>query len=142
MPEHAASTRDRSREGRLALRVLVIDDSRELSENMSQLLRGAGFVVRTAASGAAGLEAILEWKPDAVLMDIRLPDMDGHDLAARVRERVGPDVWIAAVTGCEPRAGAEARLFDEHFLKPIDCPGLIGALAGLRPRSETVAVPD
>lgn len=134
---------DRSRQGKPgsagtpgrglpALRVLVVDDNHDMASSLEEILRNAGHDVRSAGDGASGVETAVIWLPDVVLLDIRLPDLDGHEVAARMRRAGLKTAWIAAVSGNEPRSTPEAAVFDHHFLKPIDCSDLIARLDVLR----------
>ena len=67
------------------VRVLVVDDEAPLTELLSMALRYEGWEVRTAADGAGALRAAREFRPDAVVLDVMLPDMDGLEVLARLR---------------------------------------------------------
>lgn len=72
--------------------------------------------------------------PEVALLDIGLPEMDGYELARRIRERVS-DVYLIAVSGYgqpEDRARAAEAGFDEHFVKPVDSTQLIASLSRRR----------
>ena len=64
------------------VRVLVVDDEPSLAELLLLALRYEGWQIRTAPDGAAALRAAREFRPDAVVLDVMLPDMDGLDRAA------------------------------------------------------------
>jgi CheY-like chemotaxis protein/two-component sensor histidine kinase len=70
-----------------AARLLVVDDEAELADLMRAMLEGAGFEVATAESGAVALELLGEARFDAIVSDLRMPDMDGAGLWRAVRER-------------------------------------------------------
>ena len=65
--------------------ILVIDDEKDLTTAMSTALEGEGFKVLTAADGKEGLAQALEHKPDLILLDILMPEMDGHEVLKRIR---------------------------------------------------------
>ncbi len=67
-------------------RVLVIDDDPRLRRFLELNLQAEGYTVSSAASGRAGFEALLTRKPDTVILDLMLPDMDGFELCERIRE--------------------------------------------------------
>ncbi|AVR98900.1 hybrid sensor histidine kinase/response regulator [Pseudoduganella armeniaca] len=116
-------------------RLLVIDDNVDACETLVMALDMLGHAVQGAHTGAAGLAALEQGRPDCALVDIGLPDMDGYELARRVRAAPwGHGIVLIAVTGwgqdSDKRAATEAG-FDAHFTKPIDFTKLDGAIAQL-----------
>lgn len=102
-----------------AARLLVVDDEPELADLMRQMLEGAGFEVATAESGAVALELLGEARFDAIVSDLRMPDMDGAGLWREVRERhPGLAQRMLFVTGDTLSPGAE------QFLAESRCPSL------------------
>ena len=67
-------------------KVLVVDDDSEICGLISIALKSKGMDVRTAETGSAGLTVFLEFHPDIVLLDHRLPDMNGNDVAKKIKE--------------------------------------------------------
>ena len=113
---------DPPRSGPPAGYVLLADPCPDTVESMAWLLRLWGYTVETAASGPEALEAALAARPDAVLMELALPVMDGLQVARRLRQSGEPIPLLAAVTGY----GSERDLarfreagFDCHFVKPV-----------------------
>jgi PAS domain S-box-containing protein len=106
------------------LRVLVVDDNRDAVETVSLLLHTSGHHVRIAHNAADGLAAAREFAPDIVFLDIGLPDMDGHDVARRLRaEPASAGTVVVALTGWgsdEGRRLAKEAGFDDHLIKPVD----------------------
>jgi DNA-binding NtrC family response regulator len=103
-------------------RVLAIDDEPSMTEWLTVLLEDAGYEVRTALIGKRAEELFLSWRPDAVVTDLMLPDVDGIELVRRFKE-LEPEVEVIVVTGQGniPRSveAVKAGAFD--FLeKPID----------------------
>jgi signal transduction histidine kinase/ActR/RegA family two-component response regulator len=122
------------------LRVLVVDDNPDTARGMAKLLRLSGHEVRVAHSGTDALEAAREHRPEAVLLDIGLPGMDGYEVAARLRQgECCRDAVIMAVSGYgdeEARRRSKEAGFDHHLVKPVDydaLPSLIGR-SNHRPR--------
>jgi PAS domain S-box-containing protein len=113
-------------------RLLVVDDSEDTADSAALLLRGFGHDVRVAYSAAAALEAAHAIRPDAVLLDIGLPEMDGYEVARRLRQN--PElkgVLIIAVTGYGQeidRQRSHEAGFEAHMTKPADMAKLEEAL--------------
>ena len=77
--------------------ILVIDDEPQIHRFLSPALDAAGYDARRADSGQEGLRAIALWSPDAVILDLGLPDMDGKDVLKRAREfYAGPIIILSA----------------------------------------------
>ena len=79
--------------------ILLVDDERTIRDSLSRLLREAGFSVRVAANGAAGVEVFRERRPDLVLLDVMMPGMDGYAACALMRsvDRETPIVFLSAL---------------------------------------------
>ncbi len=104
-------------------RVLVVDDNRDAAQVLAVLLRGEGHRVEEAHDGPSALEAAAVLRPEAVLLDIGLPGIDGYEVARRLRQRIGSDVLLVAVTGYgqpDDRSRSEQAGFDHHMVKPVD----------------------
>jgi two-component system, sensor histidine kinase len=130
----------------MSRRVLVIEDDEDTRDVMRLMLEQDGHHVETAASGAEGVELALHSAPDAVLVDIGLPSVDGYAVAQRIRAGLGGSVLLVAVTGYgreDDRRRAAAAGFDIHLVKPLDYEGLLRLLADhdSRRRDETGAPP-
>jgi PAS domain S-box-containing protein len=106
-----------------AQRVLVIDDMPEVAEALAFLLDVLGATVRVAHSGEQGLEVCAEFKPDLVLLDLSMPQMDGFETARRLRELpAGRSARLVAVTGFgerQSRARTQEAGFESHLVKPV-----------------------
>ncbi len=106
------------------LKVLVVDDSRDSADSLSLLLQAQGHEVNTAYDGLKGLAACERLQPHAVVMDIRMPRMDGFELAHRIRsEHWGRAMLLVALSGLGPSHDARSRqtdLIDVHMTKPAD----------------------
>jgi CheY-like chemotaxis protein len=126
-------------------RVLVVDDNDTSAHSLALILQLEGYEVRVADDGESALGVVRTFRPEAVLSDIGLPGIDGHELARRIRQDRDLSAslkLLAAVTGY---AGAEARRrsreagFDRHLVKPIDPEAILALLASLEWREEPVA---
>jgi CheY-like chemotaxis protein/two-component sensor histidine kinase len=121
-------------------RVLVVDDNRDSAESMGMLLRLLGADVRIVYSGAEALETVSAFRPTVVLLDIGMPDLDGYEVARRIRQRAeGLDVTLIALTGWgqeEDRRRSRSAGFDYHLIKPADMNALEMVLASVDERVE------
>jgi two-component system, sensor histidine kinase len=110
-------------------RVLLIEDSRDAREMLRIMLQLDGHVVYDAADGASGLELLNAVRPDVGIIDISLPDMDGYQVAERIREEPhGRNMLLLALTGYSGDAARSSACgFDHQLLKPID-PDVLGRL--------------
>ena len=128
----------------LGLRVLVVDDNRDVAESTAVLLRMAGCDVHVAYDGDEALRAMPRLGPDAVLLDIGLPRINGYEVAERIRAE--PDyrrTLLVAVSGYgheEHRLQSQRVGFDYHIVKPIDPPVLTRLLASLWSHRSAAAV--
>ncbi len=116
------------------LRLLIIDDNEDLAECLSAFIaETAGHDIRVAHSGAAGVEAACVFRPDVILLDIGLPDIDGYEVATRLRREAGlGNAALIALTGYsseQHRQRADAAGFDRYFVKPVDYDALLEVLA-------------
>jgi two-component system CheB/CheR fusion protein len=105
-------------------RVLVVDDNADTAESLSWLLQALGHEVRVAHAGAEAIDQARQFRPHAVLLDVGLPDLDGYEVARRLR--AAPDhagTLLIAATGHnrdrDRRRAAEAG-FDHYLVKPFD----------------------
>jgi PAS domain S-box-containing protein len=115
------------------LRVLVVDDHRDAAESLVILLRLWGHEVQSAHDGPTALAMAAAYRPDAVLLDIGLPGMNGYEVAERLQELPGwGNVMLVALTGYgqeEDRRRSRAAGFDRHLIKPVDPASLRRLLA-------------
>jgi CheY-like chemotaxis protein len=105
-------------------RVLVVDDNRDAAETLSELLAYYGYEVATCYDGPEALATAERFEPDACVLDLTMPGMDGYELARRLRQRT-PDrpPVLATVTAYSDldhlQLAAEAG-FDLYFTKPAN----------------------
>ncbi|HYF42173.1 MAG TPA: response regulator [Ramlibacter sp.] len=122
-PPAAATGSPPPASARPARAVLVVDDNTDAADTLSTLLSMSGFVAHTAADGASALEKIRSLRPDLVLLDIGLPDMDGYAVCRRVREDPAiQHTLLIALTGWGQKSDLEAAQgagFDGHLTKPV-----------------------
>lgn len=118
-------------------RILLVEDQVDAGETLALLLRAVGHDVSLVHSGAGAVPAAEQFQPDVVLLDIGLPDVDGFEVARRLRAHF-PDesLIVAAVSGYgqqELRQRAREAGFDEYFTKPVSIEALRGFLANAVP---------
>jgi CheY-like chemotaxis protein len=105
-------------------RILVVDDNADAADVLAEALRTYGHHVLVAHDGAGALAAAAAFAPDAAVLDIGLPGMDGYELARRLRaELSGRPPRLVALTGYGQdgdRAKAREAGFDVHLVKPVD----------------------
>ncbi|HEY4214867.1 MAG TPA: response regulator [Steroidobacteraceae bacterium] len=132
--EHADAT-EVTAEGTRQRRILVVDDNRDAADSLAMLLEVEGHVTRTAGDGPAALEAIAQFAPELVLLDIGLPGMNGYDVARAIREKDDlRGITLVALTGWgqpEDRLRSRASGFDAHLVKPVDFETLHALLGGI-----------
>jgi DNA-binding response OmpR family regulator len=113
-------------------RILVIDDAPDLALVMRMLLERAGHEVISADNGRLGLRRFFELRPDLVVLDLRMPDLDGWETLERLRDL--SDVPVLIVSGLEPAPEELERLRpgrDAFLPKPALGPRLIGQVGEL-----------
>ena len=109
-------------------RILVVDDNRDNVEIIATRLRFRGYIIDEASDGAAALEQVRLNPPDLILLDVMLPDIDGYEIARRVKNDEGmPFIPIILVTARDTTqdkvAGLDAGA-DDYLTKPINFPEL------------------
>jgi CheY-like chemotaxis protein len=131
---HDVDTQAAAPEGEArALRVLVVDDNVDAAATLSMLLEACGYEVMVENDSLRALELALRERPDVGLLDIGLPEMDGNELARRLRlDPRTQAMLLVAITGYgqeqDRRAALEAG-FDHHMVKPVDLDRLAAILA-------------
>jgi PAS domain S-box-containing protein len=116
-------------------RLLVVDDNREHADTLALYLGFAGHHVRVAYNGLDAVAVAAESAPDAVLMDLGMPGLDGYEAARRIRAQPGGAARVlVAVTGwgqADDRRRSRAAGFDAHLVKPVDPPALLALVESL-----------
>ena len=115
--------------------ILVVDDNVDAAESLAIVLEYEGYRVMTAHAGQQALAIAEQSQPAAVLLDLGLPDIDGFEVARRLRQRAtspGPRLLLVAISGHgspEDIEAAHAAGFDVHFLKPVPPDSVVELLA-------------
>ena len=124
------------------VRVLVVDDETSLSELLSMAMRYEGWQVTTASTGMEAVKAARDTQPDAIVLDMMLPDFDGLEVMRRVRAD-DPDVPVIFLTARDSVADRISGLTaggDDYVTKPFSLEELIARLRGLLRRISAVSV--
>jgi signal transduction histidine kinase/ActR/RegA family two-component response regulator len=123
-------------------RILVVDDNRDAAESLAILLGQLGARVRVAYSGTEALAEVASYEPEVILLDIGMSDMDGYEVARRIRkEHTRSGVILIAVTGWgqeDDRRQSRSAGFDYHLTKPAgvdELQRLLLSLDGIRSES-------
>jgi len=132
VPESGAAT---ERAVRSSLRIMVVDDNRDGADSLAELLTMMGNHTRTAYDGQSGVDAVGEFRPDVILLDIGMPKLNGYEACRRIREQAGGEsVVLIALTGWgqdDDRRRSHSAGFDHHMVKPVDPVTLMELLGGL-----------
>jgi two-component system, OmpR family, response regulator len=119
------------------IRVLVVDDEPSLAELLASVLRYEGWEIRTAGDGSNAVRAAREFRPDAVVLDIMLPDFDGLEVLRRVRAEL-PHVCVLFLTArdaVEDRVAGITAGGDDYVTKPFSLEEVLARLRGLLRRA-------
>lgn len=116
-----------------SLRVLIADDHADAAETLAMVMSLEGHGVAVAGNGKSALQLAEKIQPDVAILDIGMPEMDGHTLAQRIRDAPwGASCLVIALTGfgeAEDKLRARGSHFDEHFTKPVDPSQLLARIA-------------
>ena len=128
-----------------ALRVLTVDDEPSLTELLAMAMRYEGWEVTTAATGTDAVHAARAVKPDAIVLDMMLPDFDGLEVMRRIRTEQPdvPVIFLTAKDGVTDRITGLTAGGDDYVTKPFSLEEVIARLRGLLRRSGATTVqPD
>ena len=112
------------------LKILLVEDNPDARTTLRMLLTIAyGYTVYEAADGASGVQSALDLRPDVALIDLGLPDLDGHEVARRIRAVLDRNaILLVALTGygsAEDRRRTHEAGFDVHLVKPVEAADLV-----------------
>jgi len=127
--------------GKRMRRVLVIDDEPDMAEWLALTVAGAGYEVRVATRGAEADALFTSWQPDAALVDLVLPDVNGADLVRRFKSVLPrTEVLVISGQGSIPRAVEAIKAGATYFLeKPIDAESVLAMLGRAIERTDLEA---
>ena len=115
-----------------AIRILYVEDAAVIRDTIARLLELKGYKVAYAKNGKEGVEKTLSWKPDLILMDLRMPIMDGYKAITKIksdpRTRHLPVFVVSAWSSKKERVQAHTAGADEFFVKPPDLDKLTEAI--------------
>ncbi len=122
------------------VRVLVVDDEDNLSELLSMALRYEGWDVRTAATGLKAVRTAKEFEPDAVVLDMMLPDIDGLEVLRRMRAADPniPVVFLTAKDAVEDRVAGLTAGGDDYVTKPFSLEEIVARVRALMRRTAVI----
>ena len=125
-------------------RVLVVDDEENICALMSATLRLTGFEVEIARDAAEALRAAARFEPDLVILDVMLPDMDGFEVAKRLRAagRDLPVLFLTARDAVRDRVTGLTVGGDDYVTKPFDLEEVVLRVQAILRRAKTPAPPD
>ncbi len=115
-------TRKPTPSARRQFRVLVVEDNPDGREMLRLLLQMVGYDVLVARDGVEGVEVALRERPQAAVIDIGLPRLDGYEVARRLRAALGQNIFLITHTSHgrpEDRQRALQAGFDVHLVKPV-----------------------
>jgi two-component system KDP operon response regulator KdpE len=119
-------------------RILIVDDEPNIIGTVAPLLRAKGYDVVTAMTGRAGIDAVEREKPDLIVLDLGLPDMDGVDVCVAVRQSAGIPILVLSARGAE---GDKVRALDagadDYVTKPFGAEELLARIRAALRRVET-----
>ena len=123
------------------VRVLVVDDENNLTELLSMALRYEGWEVRSAGPGMAAVRAAREFQPDAVALDMMLPDFDGMEVLRRMRADNPnvPVLFLTARDAVEDRVAGLTAGGDDYVTKPFSLEEVVARLRALMRRTAVMA---
>lgn len=114
---------------RRSRRVLVVDDDSDIVAALTTILEHAGHRVRSALDGNSGIDLARTFLPEVIIVDIRLPDTDGFDVARAVKsDPTLAGCYVIAVTGMKLTPRMKSSAVDEYFLKPVESVALLAAV--------------
>jgi two-component system OmpR family response regulator len=123
------------------VRVLVVDDEANHTELLSMALRYEGWEVQTAGTGLKAVRAAKEFQPDAVVLDMMLPDFDGLEVLRRMRadSPAVPVLFLTAKDAVEDRVAGLTAGGDDYVTKPFSLEEVVARLRALMRRTAVVA---
>ena len=127
----------------MPLRILIVDDEPNILGTLAPLLQARGYEVFTAMNGRAALETVDREKPDLIVLDLGLPDVDGVELCREIREDLNVPIVVLSARGAE---GDKVRALDvgadDYVTKPFGAEELLARIRAALRRSDASAPPS
>jgi two-component system OmpR family response regulator len=125
-------------------RLLVVDDEPYIADLLATGLRFVGFEVRTAGAGMEALTAVRQWQPDALVLDVMLPDLDGFEVTRRLRSegRALPVLFLTARDATEDKVSGLTIGGDDYVTKPFSLEEVIARVRAVLRRQSPVPLDD
>jgi len=125
-------------------KVLVVDDEPYIADLLSTGLRFVGFDVRTAGGGLEALTSVREWKPDLLVLDVMMPDVDGFEVTRRMRSdgRETPVLFLTARDSVEDKVAGLTIGGDDYVTKPFSLEEIVARVRVLLRRRGSVVQED
>lgn len=122
------------------MRVLVVDDHVDVADTLADLLRQIGCDTRVAYDGASAMIAAQEFRPDVVVLDLRLPDVSGDEVCKALRALPGGAATrIIALTGMSGSLRRDDACFDDYLTKPVGAAVVLDLLMQQTMRADSCA---
>ncbi len=126
----------------MAARILVVDDEPNILATLAPLLRARGYDVQTAMNGHAAIEAVDRDKPDLILLDLGLPDMDGVDVCRAIRVAQSTPIVVLSARGAErDKVRALDVGADDYVTKPFGAEELLARVRAALRRADSSPLP-
>jgi len=123
MTQAVVAIERRRDEQRVERRILIVDDNQDAANAMAMLIGDMGGDTRVVHDGESALEMLQGYQPDVILLDIGMRGLDGYETCRRIRDRLGSQVMLVALTGFGQEHDKEAAAragFDAHLTKPAN----------------------
>ncbi|HEY3766324.1 MAG TPA: response regulator transcription factor [Gaiellales bacterium] len=132
-----ATTAGGRSDGSEAARVLVVDDEESITQLICTVLRYEGFVVETAADGRAAVKAARTFRPDLIVLDVMLPDLDGFEVYRRIEDSSArvPVLFLTARDSTEDRVHGLTLGADDYMGKPFSLEELVARVRAVLRRT-------
>ena len=127
----------------MAARILIVDDEPNIIGTVAPLLRARGYEVFSAMSGRAALEAVEREKPDLIVLDLGLPDIDGVEVCRQVRRTLSVPILVLSARGAEgDKVSALDAGADDYVTKPFGAEELLARIRATLRRVENPSPPS
>ncbi len=129
----------RTGDSTVSTRLILVEDDDDARDMLASLLRRYGQqVLATASDGLEGFDKIMQLRPEVAILDIGLPKLDGYALGRKLREQLGDQIYLIAVTGYGRNEDRETVIesgFDQHLVKPVEIKQLVRLLQSRRKKT-------